>query len=207
MHDDDAAYGWKSSSGKTHYYGGSAGAGPAAEQDLEMSVQRNFTDYAGEILVGGAHSHTTPPLVPRNGPPGLTPRSSGRVGPAAKTPPLAGLTNGIQVSPRLSDPGSKQSTPVLVPQNKGARKSDPGASWASEKRRGGHGEEGLHGFTLTALEMGLQLDIEKDESTKDSTFVWQSGASLRRGFTVLLMILVLVVVLMVASRLLGWWWW
>lgn len=135
--------------------------------------------------------------------PGLTPRStrsqSSQVV-SRKSPLLSGLAL-PPVPPaskaRLSDPGNAPAvgalpSPRLSP---AGRNSDPGA------RPRSHHEhlEGLHNFTLTALEAGLQLEVQKDESTKDTSFVWHSGSSLRRGLAVLFALALAVVLLVGAS--------
>jgi len=71
------------------------------------------------------------------------------------------------------------------------RNSEPG-----HFRGGAAHEEGrLH----RAIELGLGLEVQKDESTKNPNFVWGSVSSLRRGICVLLTIAIGIAVLIIAS--------
>jgi len=85
------------------------------------------------------------------------------------------LAAGEAVEKRHSDPGDP---PKPDPPK---RRSDPGARPTFKNRP----HASVEGIAWEALEQGLNLQVHKDESTKEASFSWSDASALRRGMTVL----------------------
>jgi uncharacterized protein HemX len=60
-------------------------------------------------------------------------------------------------------------------------------------------EGGIQEFTFAALEAGLNLEVVKDESTKDTAYAWLTVGSLRKGMGVIVAVVIAIVLLILAS--------
>jgi len=74
-----------------------------------------------------------------------------------------------------------------------SRRSDPGP------RPTLHKNSKLEVLALEAVEAGLNLDLQKDESTKEVSLIWADASALRRGILVLASIAAACVILTLAS--------